>query len=40
MQALPIPALIAVSGLLAVGAIYFVWARKIESKPEHKVEQK
>jgi hypothetical protein len=44
MHALPIPVLIGLSGLLAVGTIYFVWARKVDPKAqpklEHKTEQK
>jgi hypothetical protein len=44
MHALPIPALISISGLLAIGTIYFVWARKVDPKAqpkaEHKAEQK
>jgi hypothetical protein len=35
------PALLfGLSGLLAVGTIYYVWARKVGSKSESKAEQK
>lgn len=32
MSSLPLPLLFGTVGLLAVGAIYFVWVRKIEKK--------
>jgi hypothetical protein len=32
MSTLPVALLVGISGLLAVGAIYFVWARKLPKK--------
>lgn len=32
MSSLPLPLLFGIVGCLAVGAIYFVWARKVDKK--------